>query len=272
MFFFKALFVRVHGWIAPCVSFWALWHLLLGQWLWLAPLLAWAPVWIINQWRIHRGNVAFLDDRERLALTSALMGVGLILISGERDHLLWWTLAGLFALLLNTVVMSKLTRGVREAPGDARNLSSMVFQSAEGEPVSANFARLILFVHSDWSPYSLMQIRDLERFLRDNRSVSPESVALVFADAIPSRSQPLIRLQSMGVKVWVEEGQNAVELGLWLRGGSALRQGVRNALRPAMAVLRPGVPRAQMWLVANSERLPPSATEHQARLLQLLVD
>ncbi|MGH1370537.1 MAG: hypothetical protein ACRBBW_00775 [Cellvibrionaceae bacterium] len=270
MFFFKALFVRLHGLMAPCVSLWAVWHLALGQWLWLAPLLAWAPVWGVNQWRVHQGNIAFLDDRERLLLMPALVGVGIVLVSGERDYLLWWTLAGLFALLLNTVVMSKLTRGVREAKGESLHLASMTFQTAEGESVSASLARVLLFVHSGWNPYSLMQLRDLEQFLRANPSLSPESIALVFAEQIPSNCQPLMRLQSMGVRVWCDGGENSAQLGLWLRGASVMRSGTGNALRPAMAVLRPESEAPALWLVANTDRLPPSASEYQARLLQLL--
>ncbi len=270
MFFFKALFVRLHGWIAPCVSLWALWHLMLGQWLWLAPLLAWAPNWVINLWRIRKSNVSFLDDREMLSLAPALVGVGLILVSGERDYLLWWTLGGLFALLLNTVVMTKLVRGVREAAGDSSRLSSMKFQSAEGKMVSASHAKLLMFIHSGWSAYSIMQLRDLEQFLLANRSVSPEAVALIFADTTPSGSRPLARLQTMGVQIWFDDGTNTTELGLWLRGASVLRRGVRNALRPALAILPSGASAPALWLVASTDRLPPSATEHQARLLNLL--
>lgn len=270
MFFFKALFVRLQEWIAPCVSLWALWHLAFGQWLWFAPLLAWAPMWLINQWRVRKANIAFLDDREMLSLAPALVGVGLVLISGERDLLLWWTLAGLFALLLNTVVMSKLSRGVREQPGESRGLSSMTFRDDRDEAVLASDARLLIFVHAGWCPYSIMQLRDLENFLAANTSVAPSSVAVVFADYIPADLPQITRLKGLGVNVWCDDGDNAAKLGLWLRGASVLRKGVSNALRPALAVLQPRASAPVLWLVASTGRLPPSASQHQDRLLKLL--
>lgn len=270
MFFLKALFVRLQEWIAPCVSLWALWHLAVGQWLWLAPFLAWAPMWLINQWRVRKANVAFLDDREMLSLTPALAGVGLVLISGERNLLLWWTLAGLFVLLLNTVVMSKLSRGVREQSGESRDLSSMTFRNDRGEAVLANDARLLMFVHSGWNPHSVMQLRDLEAFLTANTSVAPNCVALIFADQIPTHLQSITQLKALGVNIWCDDGDNAIKLGLWLRGASVLRKGVRNALRPAMAILQPEASAPLLWLVASTDRLPPSASQHQARILALL--
>jgi len=285
MFFFKALFVRIGEWIAFCVSLWALWQATQGDWLWLAPLLAWAPMGIINQWRLRRGNLAFHDEREVLALTAALLGLAAVLIAGERNYLLWWTLAGLFNLLLNTVLMSKLSRGVREPSGDRRLLASLTFTDTQGRSVSASSARLLVFVHSGWSPYSVMQLRDLEKFLLANSSVKPQSVALVFSGLPPTHWRPLSSLQALGVEVWGDcDGEACQRLGLWLRGASVLRRRGGDALRPTMAVLpsraavdagrKPSsaedVSEPSFWSMSNNVRLPPSATQHQARLLALL--
>lgn len=293
MFFFKALFVRIGEWVAFCVSCWALWQVAQGSWLWLAPLLAWAPMWLINQWRMRRNNLAFHDEREILALAPALLGLAAVLLSGEKNHLLWWTLAGLFCLLLNTVLMSKLSRGVREADGDRHLLGALTFTDTQGQPVSASSARLLLFIHSGWSPYSVMQLRDLEMFLLANPKVNPHSVALIFCGQLPTNVRALSNLQALGVNAWVDsDGEACARLGLWLRGASVLRSGGADALRPTMAVLpSPTVAGAEgepssaengatkaknlsapsLWLMSNNVRIPPSATQQQARLLALLL-
>ena len=274
MFFFKSLFVRVHEVLMPLVSLWALWQMIQGQWQWLAVLLAWAPLCLLNVWRRFVDNLAFHDERESLALAPALVGVALLLMTGERDQLLWWTLAGLFCLLLSTVVMSRLPRGIREARGDESQLSQLSFRGQDDQLVSAGQARLLLFIHSSWSPYAYMVLRELQEFL-SQETVAAQQVALVFSDEVPANHTVVKALAAAGVQLWWDDGGSTASLGLWLRGGSAGHFGGRNALRPALAVL----PQTsednqrlapQFWLMSDNVRLPPSPLQHRQRLKNLL--
>ena len=274
MFFFKSLFVRVHELLMPLLSLWSLWQILQGQWLWLAVLLAWAPLFLINLWRRYLGNIAFHDERESLALAPALVGVALLLMAGERDQLLWWTLAGLFSLLLSTVVMSCLPRGVRESRGDESQLAQLKFHSGSGQLASPAQVRLLMFIHSGWSPYAVMVLRELQTFLQEE-ALPADQVALVFSDAVPSHNTVIKELQAMGVHLWWDDGDSSRSLGLWLRGGSAGRFGGRNALRPALALMPQSAEvnqsaAPQFWLTSDNVRLPPSPRQHRQRLLSLL--
>lgn len=274
MFFFKSLFVRVHELLMPLVSLWALWQMLQGQWLWLSVLLAWAPLFLINLWRLHIGNLAFHDERESLALAPALIGVALLLMTGERDQILWWTLAGLFSLLLSTVVMSRLPRGVREARGDERQLSQLSFHSDNDQSARPSQVRLLMFIHSGWSPYAFMALRELQTFLQEE-ALPADQVALVFSDGVPRHNAVIKELQSAGVHLWWDEGDSCEALGLWLRGGSAGRLGGRNALRPALALMPQSSEdnqgqAPQFWLMSDNVRLPPSPRQHRQRLRSLL--
>jgi len=290
MFFLKALFTRLHELSAPVVGLWSLWQLIQGQWLAIAVMLAWCPLWLIDRWRWNWVNFHFLDERETLPLGMALLGLGLVLMLGERDIFLWGSLAGLFSLLLNTVLMVNMTRGVREEKGDHQNLRELSFTNAEGGSVDAGNARLLIFVSSGVSVYSAMQLRDLTHWLKSHGEVEPTSVAVVFADQIPTNMPALPALLEMGVQTWSDrDGSSARALGLWLRGASPLRATSHNALRPAMAVL-PDQPAARvsdsvaedssaaatggvkpsLWLVSNNLRLPPTPAQLGARMDTLL--
>ncbi len=286
MFFLKALFMRVHELLAPVVGLWSLWQLLQGEWLAIAVILAWCPLWLIDRWRCYLSNIHFLDERETLSLGLALLGLGLVLMAGERDEFLWGSLAGLFSLLLNTVLMVNMTRGVREVRGDSQNLSGLSFINTQGGKVEANSARLLMFVSSGSSVYSAMQLRDLADWLHDCADIEPASVAVIFADQVPQNMPALVSLLEMGVQAWADiDGNSTKGLGLWLRGASPLRAGTTNALRPAMAVLPEArleqgsgdsvtaeltIDKPLLWLVSNNLRLPPTPAQVGQRMKVLL--
>lgn len=284
MYFFKALYIRAYFLTALVITFWGLSQLGQGHGLWVAPLLTWTPLWLHNVWRLHLANSWFGDERERLAMGLALLGVGVVLVAGERDQVLWWTLAGLFALLLYVVLISSLSRGVREPEGDQSKLPELMFScpaagnnekselinvqtynallTAEGKsPV-----RWVLFFHAPSCPYSRMAMRELMQKLDQHPEILPEQVVTVFADELPGW---VARFQKAGGQCWVDlDGESGKQLGLWLRGGNTLLEGGRNALRPALAALNPDGEVA-FWEVAANFRLPPSLEDQWEKLKRL---
>lgn len=271
MFLFKALFIRLYTLLAPMIAIYSLWQLSQGQWRWLAPLLAWAPLWLINLWRYYRANVFFLDERESAAMLLALVGVGIVWVAGERDPVLWLTLAGLFSLLLYVYLMSSLSRGVREALGEKEALADVPFRAAAGSLVTlreSTQVQLVVFMHSHWSAYSRMWARELMEVLEQhNRALSSGQVAVVFCGSLPSWSDGLVE---RGVHCWVDpDGQSCERLGLWLRGGSRFFSGAQHALRPAYAVLN-AQRQSILWEQAENFRLPPSLQHGWGKITRAL--
>jgi hypothetical protein len=261
MYLFKALYIRAYFVTALVMTFWCLSLLGQGKWLWLAPLLTWSPLWLHNTWRMQVANSGYQDDREKLAMSLALAGVGIMLIAGERDHILWWTLAGLFALLLYIFLISKLTYGVRETKGD-KDLLPQLIGSHHPE------ARLVVFFHAASCPYAKMAMRELLTVLKTkDEALKPEQVVAVFADELP----PWVRkFQQAGGRCWVDtDGEVCQQLGLWLRDGNVLLDGGRNALRPALAAIN-SEGQVGFWEVAKNFRLPPSLHTHWERVKRAL--
>lgn len=284
MHFFKALYIRAYFLTALVITFWGLSQLGQGHALWVAPLLTWTPLWLHNVWRLHLANSWFGDERERLAMGFALLGVGIVLVAGERDQVLWWTLAGLFALLLYVVLISSLARGVRESEGDQSRLPELMFTrpvvgnhgKSELISVRAYNAQLaeegkspvhwVLFFHAPSCPYSRMAMRELMQKLDQHSEIHPEQVVAVFADELPSW---VARFQKAGGQCWVDpDGESSQQLGLWLRGGNTLLEGGNNALRPALAAFDSDG-KVAYWEVAANFRLPPSLEEHWEKLKRL---
>lgn len=254
MYFFKAVYIRAYFLVALVMTFWCLSQFGQGNWLWLAPMLSWAPLWLHNLWRLHLANSAFQDDREKLAMALALAGVGLMLIAGERGRILYWTLAGLFGLLLYVYVISALPFGVREARGDKTRLPQLL--------PDATGAQLVVFFHAASCPYARMAMRELMATL-DSGELHAERVLAVFADEVPAWAEPL---RQRGARCWADdEGEISQQLGLWLRGGNALLDGGRNALRPALAAIN-AAGEVGFWEVATNFRLPPSLAANRERL------
>ncbi|WP_439134232.1 hypothetical protein [Pseudomaricurvus sp.] len=275
MYFFKALYIRAYFLTALVMTFWVLSQLGQGHWLWVAPLLTWTPMWLHNLWRLHINNSWYQDERERLAMGLALLGVAVMLIGGQRGPVLWWTLAGLFGLLLYVFLVSKMTRGVRESEGDRDLLPTLDFSRrvaddhAKTELVSAqkSGARWMLFFHAPSCPYSRMAMRELMGILEQHPEIKPEQVVVVFADALPDWAT---KFSKAGGQCWVDaDGESSRTLGLWLRGGNALLDGGHNALRPALAALDSNG-QVVFWDVANNFRLPPSLEQHWERLQRYL--
>ncbi len=269
MFFLKASFIRLYGLLALMVCGWSLWRLLgHSEWLWLAPLLVWGPLWLLNACRYLWCNVAYRDEREAPVMALALIGMALALLTGERDLLLWTTLLGLFCLLFYVLLASALTRGVRESLGDPQQLPNLGFQDAQGKSASLptdGEPRLLVFFHSSANPYSRMNARELQSLV-ERELLPPAALVCVFPDRLPGWSQALC---SRGVNCWVDrEGHSCGQLGLWLRGGaSGLFAG--NALRPAVAIVGPQN-KVEHWQVAANYRMPPCLTDlsHKLRALR----
>lgn len=261
MYFFKALYIRAYFLTALVMTFWCLSQLGQHKWLWLAPLLSWAPLWLHNLWRLYVANSAYQDEREKLAMGLALAGIALMLVAGERGPILWWTLGGLFGLLLYVYVISALPRGVREVRGDKSRLPSLLLPHAPQ-------ARLMVFFHAASCPYARMVMRELVDLLAEHPQVlQAEQVLAVFADEVPEWAG---KFRQAGGQCWVDsEGDISQQLGLWLRGGNALLHGGRNALRPAVAALDEQGEVA-FWEVAKNFRLPPSLQASWERVQRVL--
>lgn len=273
MFTFRSLYWRLYSLSAIAITLFALLQLLRGEWQWLAPLLAWAPLPLLNLWRRFKANVGYLDERERPVMTLTLIAVAMVLVTGERDLPLWFTLAGLFGLLLFLFVASALPRGLREQKGRPESLSELEFRSA-GEAVSLQpllqqGSVLVLFLHSGSQVYSRMALRELQQWLEQGRATVPaQQIVALFPGQIPSWSDSV---STLGVNCWQDsEGSSLIELGLWLRGGNAGFTGGAHAARPALAVLQPGQSKPQLWQVANNYRLPPSLTILQPKIDRLV--
>lgn len=284
MYFFKALYIRAYFLIALVMTFWGLSQLGQGHWLWVAPLLTWTPLWLHNIWRLHLHNAWYQDERERLAMGLALLGVGLMLIVGERDLVLWWTLGGLFGLLLYVFLVSKLPQGVRESTGDKNQLPTLEFSRTiaddygKTERISVaqhnalldddkNKIRWVLFFHAASCPYARMAMRELMSGFERHPDIKPEQVVAVFSDELP---QWVRSFRKAGGQCWVDtDGESCGMLGLWLRGGNVLLDGGQNALRPALAALDTNG-EVVFWDVASNFRLPPFLEQHRERLQRYL--
>ncbi|NHN39288.1 hypothetical protein G8764_18435 [Pseudomaricurvus alcaniphilus] len=271
MYLFKALYVLLYMIAAAIAVAWSLLHLWQGDWLWLAPCLLWAPLPLLNLWRFYRANLCFPDERERVVLGLGLVGLALVLVGASRGPVLWWSLAGLFSLLLFLFVVSRLNPGVREKPGDSAALPALDFLDPRGRRVKVTDlagVSLLVVVHAHWCPYARMALRELRQQARQ-QGLPPTSIMLLFPDYLPDWCQPLI---AEGFHCcYDEEGNSSQALGLWLRGGSSFLPGGANALRPALAALdADGKP--VFWRVASNYRLPPLLGDHWQRLRPLLAD
>lgn len=260
MYLLKALYVRAYFLIALVMIFWCLSQFGQNHWLWLAPLLSWAPLWLHNLWRMHVANSGYQDDREKFAMGLALAGVALMLVAGERGPILWWTLGGLFALLVYVWVISSLPLGVRETRGDNTRLPQTLLPHAPQ-------ARLVVFFHAASCPYARMAMRELMEVIKSHpEAFKPEQVLAVFADELP---EWIGKFRQAGGQCWADtDGEISQQLGLWLRGGNALLDGGHNALRPAVAALNANGEVA-FWEVAKNFRLPPSLQASWERIRRL---
>ncbi len=264
MFLFQHHFLRIWALAAAVITLWSLWHLMAGQWLWLAPLLAWLPLPLLQLWRRFVGNLAFADPRETPALLPALLATGGILVLGERGMALWLTLAGLFALLLHNRVLTAVPQGVRDTQAAGEGLLQLDFVDADGQVHRLADAgdRLVLFPFAGWSVYSRMQLRELLQQLPQLSLAQPPLV--VFAGAVPGWA---VSLGAGQFECWGDpRGDSSLVLGLWLRGAAGA--GGTLAQRPALAIVSGG--ELRFWQVAGNYRVPPSLQDSRGRLFKWL--
>jgi hypothetical protein len=276
MFFLKSLFLAAYGLTALVLTLLAAWQLMQGQWAWISPLLVWLPLWGVSIKRYFGRSLEQGDERESGVMALALAGIGLVLMTGQRDAVLWWSLGGLFALLFYLFLASRLSLGVREDRGQVDALSSELFLDKEGRQVSAEQrgVRLMLFVHSHWNPHARIAMRELLAYLQSGGEVSASQCAIIFAESIPGWAKSA---QDMGCHVWYDrDGGGCQRLGLWLRGGSACLPGPEHALRPALALL-PAVDKSQrskspplLFERSLNFRQPPTLRELGPRIERLL--
>ncbi|MYM64666.1 hypothetical protein [Pseudomaricurvus sp. HS19] len=264
MFLLQHQLLRILALAAPFITLLSLWHLSAGELLWLAPVLAWLPLPLLQLWRRFVGNIAFADPRETPALLPVLLATGGALVLGERGAPLWLTLAGLFALLLHNRVLTAVPRGVREVQGAAGELLQLDFEDAGGavRRLAGAGDRLVLFPFAGWSVYSRMQLRQLLEQLPQLSLAQPPLV--VFAGAVPQWAQ----IMGAGrFECWGDPGAvSSQALGLWLRGASG--PGGTLAQRPALAIVSGG--ELRFWQVAGNYRVPPSLQDCRGRLQKWL--
>lgn len=256
------------------VSVFALMHLVQGHWQWLAPLLAWVPMPLLNLWRRFKTNAWYRDERERPVMTLTLLAVAMVLITGEREAPLWCTLAGLFGLLLLLFVATAVPRGLREKQGNSTLLAELEFSDAAGKPCRLRQSLpqgpvMALFVHSPSQVYGCMAVRELQQWLQQGHSPIPASqIVVIFPGDIPAWVEPL---KSLGVHCWQDsQGASLATLGLWLRGGNVGFPGGPNAARPALAVLADDQQQPGLWQVADNLRMPPSLEVLQSKIDRLV--
>ncbi len=258
MFFFRSLLIRAYTGLSPLVGLYSVWQIVTGHWLWLAPLMAWLPLWLMNVWRMYRSNLAFGDERESPALTLSLLGLALLFIAGDRSIILWWSLAGLMSLLLFTVVLSAVPKTPRDPSFNKDVLPRLIFKDHQGNDCCLGGAepKLIVFGFGAWSPYTKMQWRELSA----KASALNAPINFVFAGEIPRWA---LEYNSPVISCWSDpEGHAADRLGLALRGGGAGFGGL--AQRPALAIIEGE--QVRFWQVAQNFRVPPSLSEHQGRI------
>lgn len=272
MFVWRALYLRVYGLLAVAITLWALWQLLHAQWLWLGPLLAWGHLPCINAWR-YRNNFAYRDERERLAMTTTLLGVALVLIAGSREWALALTLAGLFGLLIYVFIASALPRGLREHDGDTRGLADLSFDNDQGRAtlgqINTDKPVLLLVIHSAAHCYSRMAARELQNSLACGElPLQAEQCVLLFPGELPRWSQSLL---SQGIQCWSDSsGESLAQLGLWLRGGNWSFAGGSHAARPLLAVLPANHDQPKLWVESSNFRVPPSLQDNIGKISRLL--
>lgn len=267
MHLFRALYLQAFGLISLLISAYALLQLFTGQWLWVAVLLAWLPSVVINGWRRYRANIAFLDERESPIMLLAMVGLSICLLFGERGVVLWFTLAGLFGLLLLLMFATRLGQGLREPSGDSGQLKRLAFHDGNNQSVTLqdSCSHLVVFLHSGTDVYSRMAARALKSHLAMHSAhAEGAQVSVVFPDAVPHWAQELwgesIQLLSLSLL-------EAQKIGLGLRGGNGLRG---DALRPTIAVVKANSSVPEFWVVAANLRLPPTFMEHRGRIQRLL--
>lgn len=273
MFVWRALYLRLYGVLAIAISLWALLQLSQGQWLWLGALLAWGHLPCINAWRRYGGNFAYGDERERLAMTSTLLGVALVFITGSRDWALWVTLGGLFGLLIFVFIATAMPRGLRESQGDRADLVNLLFtehnQPRSLKQLNAESPVLLLVIHSAADSYSRSAARELQQLLTDAQLPLPAGqCVLVFPGDVPDWARSLM---DQGVHCWSDpEGDSLATLGLWLRGGNWSFAGGPHAARPLLAVIEAGQSAARLWVEAANFRVPPSVQENLTKISRLV--
>lgn len=273
MFAWRALYLRIYAGLALVLSLWSLLHLFQGDWGWLGALLAWGHLPCINYWRRYHSNFAFRDERERLAMTSTMLGVALVLIAGSRDWALAATLGGLFGLLIYVFIASALPRGLREEEGETGSLAGLTLSDGDRErtlsELNTDKPVLLLVMHSASHCYSRMAARELQIMLSDGQlPLSAEQCVLVFPGAIPQWCQ---ELTEQGVHCWNDsEGDSLATLGLWLRGGNWSFAGGPHAARPTLALLQAGQSSAKIWIESVNFRLPPSLQDNLAKISRLV--
>ena len=275
MYFFKASYLYLYWACSWLVSCYAIFAIAQGDWLWLGPLLVWLPLQLVNLWRRAKSTIFYRDEREKLVMTLAMLGVCLLLVTGQRDAILWSTLAGLFALLLFVFPVSALGQGMREQAADLSSIKSLKWIDQHNqtryfsELITPKQSVVVVVLHSIERAYSSMVVRELLEVITspDNR-IKPHQLVVISTSKL---SKEVSLLNAAGVHCWFDEqGNSLATLGLWLRGGNWLNRHNQHTARPALMMLNDQKDEPLLWSVADNFRLPPSLRENLPKINRLL--
>jgi hypothetical protein len=274
MYFFKASYLYLYlacSWLVSCLAVFAIAQ---GDWLWIGPLLVWLPLQLVNLWRRNKSTIFDRDEREKLPMTLAMLGVCLLLVTGQRDAILWSTLGGLFGLLLFVFPMSALGRGLREPAVDLSAIKDLKWidqhnQTRHFSELTIDQSVIVVVLHSLASVYSKMVVRELlEVITLPNSLIKPTQIVVI---STIKNSKELSLLSTAGVNCWFDVQDNSLAtLGLWLRGGNWFFRSEPHAARPALVVLNSDKAEPVFWSVAKNFRLPPSLRENLPKINRLL--
>ncbi len=248
------------------VSGFSLWQILTGNVLWIGVLLTWLPLQLVNLWRGRWQTNLIEDEREITAMAACLIGLGVLLIAGDRS----WPLAmgglGLAGLLLYRFWLTSVKPGLRETQADTAVLQqgALLQQAEDGLGQTINLAEvcsqptLLVFMRGDWCPFSALVAHDVKAMQTELADVR---TLLVYGHELDSGAMNSASAHSSVRYVSDPEQALARSVGISLRGGAPWwarwRGKGRDSICPALALLnREG--ECVYWEQASNYRLPPT--------------
>ncbi len=256
------------------ISGFSLWQILNGNSLWVGVLLAWLPLQLVNLWRGRWQTHLVEDEREITAMATCLIGLGVLLIGGDRS----WPLAmgglGLAGLLLYRFWLTSVKPGLREAQADTSVLKQGVLlqQGVGGQSQTINLAdsysqfTLLVFMRGDWCPFSALVVHDVKNMQAE---LTELRTLLVYGHELDCGALNAAQENASVCSVSDPDQTLARSLEISLRGGAPWwarwRGKGRDSICPAMALLdREG--ECVYWERASNYRLPPTPRNRWSKL------
>ncbi len=252
------------------ISGFCLWQLLNGSVLWFAVLLTWLPLQLVNLWRSRWQMQLIEDEREIAAMAASLIGLGGLLIAGDRG----WPLAmgglGIAGLLLYRFWLSSVKPGLRDIQVDTAVLQQGSLLDSQGHIITLSDTEaqptLLVFMRGDWCPFSKLVRHDVRAMQSELAHVR---TLLVYGHALNSDVMASTLEYASIHDVTDPEHTLISALGISLRGGApwwARWHGRgRDSVCPALALLnREG--ECVYWERASNYRLPPTPANRWSKL------